>query len=140
VLGLSFNYESTTANPAKKRRESFLPLYKFTVKTVLASKISNLSKNFFFHHHQPKLFFHVALIPISEGCAKVVPENKFFLTPCSSNTYVSKISWMYQSPFLFGLTIMAVRKSKLFQHRFAIAGVSNESTIPAGSDQTGRKF
>jgi len=38
VLGLSFNIESTTANPAKKRREreSFLPLYKFTVKTVLA--------------------------------------------------------------------------------------------------------
>jgi hypothetical protein len=36
VLGLSFNIESTTANPAKKERESFLPLYKFTVKTVLA--------------------------------------------------------------------------------------------------------
>jgi hypothetical protein len=38
VLGVLFNIESTTANPAKKRREreSFLPLYKFTVKTVSA--------------------------------------------------------------------------------------------------------
>ncbi len=52
-------------------------------------QISNLSKNFFFHHHQPKFFFPVALIPISEGCAKVVPENKIFLTPCSDNTYIS---------------------------------------------------
>jgi len=140
VLGLSFNIESTTANPAKKRRERVFCLFISSRLNRAGFQISNLSKNFFFRHHQPKLFFPVALIPISEGCAKVVPENKFFLTPCSGNTYVSKIFCRRRRRFLSGLTIMAVRKSKLFQQRFAIADVSNQSTIPAGGDQTGRKF
>jgi len=69
-----------------------------------------------------------------------VPENKIFLTPCYDNTYIPQIFCRHRRRFLSGLTIMAVRKSKLFQQRFAIADVSNQSTIPAGGDQTGRKF
>jgi len=67
-----------------------------------------------------------------------VPENNFFLTPYSGNTYISKIFCRHRRRFLSGLTIMAARKSKLFLQGFVFADVSNQSTILAGGDQTGR--
>jgi hypothetical protein len=67
-----------------------------------------------------------------------VPENKIFLTPYSGNTYILKIFCRHRRRFLCELTIMAARKGKIFQQRFVFADVSNQSTILAGGDQTGR--